>query len=42
MAEQRKAKRELAKIIQKPAAGDEAAAEEGDADGLTALDATFL
>jgi hypothetical protein len=38
MAEQRKAKRELAENIKKPAAGDELAAEEGDADGLTALE----
>jgi hypothetical protein len=38
MAEQRKAKRELAENNKKPVAGDEVAAEEGDADGLTALE----
>jgi hypothetical protein len=38
MAEQRKAKRELAENNKKPAAGDEPIAEEGDADGLTELE----
>ncbi|EAQ87097.1 hypothetical protein CHGG_03716 [Chaetomium globosum CBS 148.51] len=38
MAEQRKAKRELVENIKKPAAGDELAGGEGDADGLTALE----
>lgn len=38
MAEQRKAKRELAENNKKPAAGDETAAEESGADGMTELE----
>lgn len=38
MAEQRKAKRELAENNKKPAAGDDTAAAGGDADGLTELE----
>jgi hypothetical protein len=38
MAEQRKAKRELAENSKKPGAGDEAAADQGEADGLTELE----
>ncbi|KAL2131517.1 hypothetical protein VTI74DRAFT_4938 [Chaetomium olivicolor] len=38
MAEQRKAKRELAENSKKPVVGDDAAAEEAEADGLTELE----